>query len=56
MTEEERYCSIHIAPFVDEMDIERFEAVDMNDCFEIGKLIDLSFLSPPVIFIVPVCC
>ena len=56
MEEEERYCSIHIAPFVDEMDIERFESVDMNGCFEIGKLVDLSFLFPPVIAIFPVGC
>ena len=55
MTEEERYCSIYIAPFVDEMNIKRFEAVDLNGCFEIGKLVNSSFLSPPVIVFLPVC-
>ena len=56
MTEKERYCSIHIAPLVNEMNIERFETVGLNGCFEIGKLVDLSFLFPPVVFMLPVCC
>lgn len=56
MTEEEGYCSINIAPLVDEMNVERFEAVDLNGGIEIWKLVDLSLVFPPVISILPVCC
>ena len=56
MTEEERYCSIYSTPLVDEMNVERFEAVDLNRGFEIWKLVDLSLMFPPVIVILPVCC
>ena len=55
MTEEERYCWLNIALLVHEMDVEGFEAVDLDGGLEVRKLIDLGFLFPPVVFVFPVC-
>lgn len=44
MTEEERYCSLNIALLVHEMDVEGFEAVDLDGGLEVRKLIDLGLL------------
>ena len=55
MREEQRNCTIYIALLVYEMNIQRFEAVDLNRSLEIWELIELSFLLPPIEFFLPVC-
>lgn len=54
MTEEERYCSFDIAFLVHKMNVERFEAVNLNGSFVVWELINLRFLFPPIIFVLPV--
>lgn len=56
MAEEQRNSAFHATLLVDEMDIQWFEAVDLDCCFEIGQPVELGFLRPPVIFILPVRC
>ncbi len=55
MGEEERNCTIYIALLVHEMNVQRFEAVDVYRGLEIWQLIELSFLLPPIEFLSPVC-
>ena len=55
MGKEQRYCTIYIALLVNEMYIQRFEAVHLDGGLKIWQLIELSFLLPPVKLLSPVC-
>ena len=52
--EEQRDCPLYIALLVYKMDIQGFEAIDLNIRMEIGELIQFSLLFPPIVFLLPV--
>lgn len=54
MGEEERDCSPNFALLVYKMDVQCAEAIDVDRNFVIGKLVDLCFVLPPIIMILPV--
>lgn len=54
MGKEQRDCTIYIALLVNEMYVQRFEAVYLYGGLEIWQLVELTFLLPPIKFFSPV--
>lgn len=54
MGKEQRYCTIYVALLVNEMYVQRFEAVHLYGGLEVGQLVELSFLLPPIKILSPV--
>lgn len=55
MGKEQRDCTIYIALLMNEMDVQRFEAVYLYGGLEVWQLVELSFLLPPIELLSPVC-
>ena len=54
MTKEERNCSFNFAFLMDEMNIERTEAIDLDGCLIIRQLVHLRFMLSPTVAVLPV--
>lgn len=54
MAEEKTDCSLNFALLVYKMDVQCAEAINEDRSSVIGKLIDLCFVLPPLIMVLPV--
>lgn len=54
MGEEQRDCTLYIAPLVHEMYVQRFESVNLYSSLEIGQLVELCFLLSPIESLPPI--